>query len=86
MFVMDMFNFDIMHKIHLFGEVNCAVIEHSVTPFDYSSTLFCMKSRFIYFIQNLREADSKILPIICVRYDIFVRSSFLFHFQTLQLM
>jgi len=65
-FVMDMFMFHIMHKIYLFEEVNCTVVEHSVTPLDYSSILFCMKSRSICFIQNVREADSKIVPVLCV--------------------
>jgi len=33
------------------------------------------------FIQNLREADRKIVPVLCVHDDICVRSSLLFHPQ-----
>ena len=78
-FVMAMFKFDIIHKIHLFKEVT--VTEHVVTPSDYSSTLFCMKNKPTCFIQNVREADSKIVTVLCVHDDICVRSSLLFHPQ-----
>jgi hypothetical protein len=59
------------------GKLHCH--RNSVTPLDCFSSLFCVKS--VCFIQNIREADCKILPVPYLHYDICIRSFLLFHSQ-----